>query len=118
MSETKSCGKCKNPCKKCRAKRISELNAQGMAAMNCGEMDQAEERLRQALTLAAPGNMALHEANIHNSLALVCSVRGETDRALTHYGDALDLTDGRICGDHALLQTLHRNLARTLVPDA
>jgi Flp pilus assembly protein TadD len=117
MSETKSCGKCKNPCKKCRAKRIGELNAQGMAAMNRGEMDQAEARLGEALDEARAGEMAVHEANIHNSLALVRSVRGDMERALTHYAEALDLTDGRICGDHALLQTLHRNLARTLMPE-
>ncbi|MFP4033515.1 MAG: hypothetical protein ACLFRG_02340 [Desulfococcaceae bacterium] len=118
MSEKKTCGRCENPCQKCRAKRISQLNAEAMAAMNRGEMDQAEERLGEALALAAAGNMAVHEANIHNSLALVCSVRGDVDRALTHYGDALDLTDGRICGEHALLQALHRNLARTLVSQA
>ncbi len=116
MSETKSCGKCKNSCQKCRAKRIGELNALGMAAMNRGETNEAEERLREALALA--GEMPVQAANVHNSLALVCSVRGDMDRALTHYGEALDLTDGHICGEHALLQALHRNLARTLAPEA
>jgi tetratricopeptide (TPR) repeat protein len=116
MSEGKSCGKCKNPCRKCRARRIGELNAEAMAALNAGDATEAEARLREALELAEADDMPIQAANLHNSLALVFSMGGRMEPALTHYAEALDLADGRIRGDHALLQTLHRNLARTLVP--
>lgn len=118
MSEKKICGNCKNPCQKCRAKRIGHLNAEAMAALNCGEMETAEEQLREALEHAEAGNMPIHAANIHNGLALLFSACGDLDRALTHYAEALELADGRIAGDHALLQALHRNLARAVMAEA
>jgi Tfp pilus assembly protein PilF len=118
MIGKKACGNCKNPCQKCRAERIGNLNAEAMAALNRGEMETAEEGLRAALEHAEAGNMPIHAANIHNGLALLFSACGDVDRALTHYAEALELADGRIYGDHALLQALHRNLARTMMAEA
>jgi tetratricopeptide (TPR) repeat protein len=89
---------------------VACLNLQGGIEFEQGELDLAERAFHQALTLADAGPGAeTSRAKLWNNLGSIAHLRGDDQRAVEHYADALQIyattTDAR-----GTAQTAH-NLA-------
>lgn len=74
-----------------RTLQLDLLNQLGLAHLDLGETDLAEELFSQALALAREAGQGQDEAAALNNLALVDETIGETHRAIRRYRQALRL---------------------------
>lgn len=88
------------------------LNRQGMNAFNEGKPGDALFQLMQAAQLAHQMKSVLHEAKVHNNMALVHQGSGDNDKALVSFKKAEELAIEGAGEGNVLHRTIARNMAK------
>lgn len=97
----------------CAMGSVGRLNRNGMEACRRGQFEEAEEKLLAALELAqSVGGSCCTTIKIHNNLGIVYELRGCPDRAVHHYGTALELMNAIGSGKHPFRGRLLQSLTR------
>lgn len=98
----------------CAMGNLGKLNRSGMDACLKGQFKDAELQLLAALELARKSGIRCTEIKIHNNLGIVHELQGDLEKALHHYGHALDLVKRKTgaAPNHPLRLRIIRSLAR------
>ncbi len=96
----------------CAMGSAGRLNRIGMEACRRGQFDEAKGNLLAALELLQRAGGGCTTIKIHNNLGIVYELRGCPDRAVHHYGTALELMKTIGSGNHPMHGRLLQSLAR------
>jgi len=96
----------------CSMGTVGRLNRTGMEACRKGEFDEAEESLLLALRLVQTKGGNCTEAKIQNNLGIVYELKGQNDKAVHHYRNALDIMRAKTALSHPLHGRIVQGLAR------
>lgn len=98
----------------CRAKALTRLNREGMAACQTGELDHASALLSQGIDLARKAGTSMYEAKLRNNLGLVHLLAERRDEAAGEFGRALELVEGKLGRENPLFRKIEGNLNQAL----
>jgi hypothetical protein len=98
----------------CRAKAMSRLNHDGMAACKAGALRDAGRLLEQAIDLAQKAGVSMYEAKIRNNLGLVHLLDCRPVDARREFDTALGMVAGKLGCENKLYKVIERNLSKTL----
>ena len=96
----------------CRAKAMTRLNREGMAACQTGEYDTAGRLLSEGISLARRARVLMYEAKLRNNLGLVHLLAAKPTEAAKEFNQALALVEGRLGRDNSLFKRIEGNLNR------
>ncbi|MFP5222541.1 MAG: tetratricopeptide repeat protein [Acidobacteriota bacterium] len=96
----------------CRAKALTRLNRQGMAACQHGDFDGAHRLLSEGIGLASSAGVSMYEAKLRNNLGLVHLLASKPDAAAQEFGQALALVEDKLGKENTLYRRIEGNLSR------
>jgi hypothetical protein len=96
----------------CRAKALTRLNREGMAACQAGDFDGGVELLSQGIRLASRAGTRMYEAKLRNNLGLVLLLAKKPCEAAGEFGRALTLVEDKLGRDNSLFKRIEGNLSR------
>ena len=99
----------------CRAKVMTRLNREGMAACQAGEYDAAGRLLSEGISLARRARVSMYEAKLRNNLGLVHLLAAQPAEAAREFSQALALVEGRLGRDNSLFKRIEGNLSQAVV---
>lgn len=97
---------------RCRAKALTRLNREGMAACQVGDLDDAGRLLAEGIELAQKAGVAIYEAKLRNNLGLVFLLASRPCEAASEFGQALVLVEGKLGRDNSLFKRIENNLSQ------
>jgi len=97
---------------RCRAKALTRLNREGMAACQTGDLDDAGRLLAEGIELARKAGVAMYEAKLRNNLGLVLLLASRPGEAAREFGQALVLVEGKLGRDNSLFKRIENNLSQ------
>lgn len=96
----------------CRAKALTRLNREGMAACQAGDFQSGVELLSEGIRLASRAGMRMYEAKLRNNLGLVLVLASRPCEAVSEFGHALSLVEAKLGRDNSLFRRIEGNLSR------
>lgn len=96
----------------CRARAMTRLNREGMAACQAGDYDAAARLLSEGVDLARRAGVSMYEAKMLNNLGLVRLLSERPEEAVRVFGRALTLVEGKIGRDNPLHARIEGNLSK------
>ncbi|MFZ5426886.1 MAG: tetratricopeptide repeat protein [Thermodesulfobacteriota bacterium] len=94
----------------CRARALTRLNREGMAACQSGSYEVARRLLTEGITLARRAGVSMYEAKLRNNLGLVHLLAARPCDAAVEFGQALDLVEGKLGRENPLFRRIAGNL--------
>ncbi len=99
----------------CRARALTRLNREGMAACQAGAFDDARRLLSQGVGLAHSAGTTMYEAKIRNNLGLVHLLADSPREAAREFGEALTLVEDKLGRDNPLYKKIQGNLDKAAI---
>lgn len=96
----------------CRAKALTNLNREGMAACQTGDLEEAGRLLAQGILLARKAGVSMYEAKLRNNLGLVHLLAARPSEAASEFGQALVLVENKLGRDNSLFKRIENNLSQ------
>jgi len=96
----------------CRAKALTRLNREGMAACQSGDFDGGVKLLSEGIRLAGRAGTSMYEAKLRNNLGLVLLLAAKPCEAASEFDRALALVEGKLGRDNSLFKRIEGNLSR------
>lgn len=96
----------------CRAKALTNLNREGMAACQTGDLEGAGRLLAQGIELARKAGVSMYEAKLRNNLGLVHLLAVRPCEAASEFGQALALVEKKLGRDNSLFKRIENNLSQ------
>jgi hypothetical protein len=96
----------------CRAKALTRLNREGMAACQADDLEGAGRLLARGIELARKAGVSMYEAKLRNNLGLVHLLAARPCEAASEFGQALALVENKLGRDNSLFKRIENNLSQ------
>jgi len=96
----------------CRAKALTRLNREGMAACQAGSYEDARKLLTEGINLARRAGVKMYEAKLRNNLGLVHLMAARPCDAAVEFGQALELVEDKLGRENPLFKRIAGNLSQ------